>query len=379
MSLLLPEKLLKSAKERGALVKVVPRIMLRAADVHRKHHVHQVAADVHALFVLQDRVSAQSDNRFGNTDVRSKWGRLEPGKSKYSLQASSLNAAYQMMKDKGLAPVPLDCQVGSVGTEKYGQKYFASGYPLPECPSQTAGLVAAHQRKPEGKGDEGRCVFFGREPWQITIDESDGSRCTWPLIKIAQPHHITCLKDGKSEANKALAGLHSPNQKFCIDPAKVGNIIKRKRKKKMTEAKRLQLQNAKLFRISATRKQKQQDIDDDCRKGGGNSTGHTGVAKVEKRKKKQKGRKGMKKSKEQHTKTQPKKHKNKYLHFQEFLETRRWKRRKCTLDPMAEVMMMMMKTMMMILQKKTWLAYWFMTFTIHPDLVIMFCVFSQWM
>ena len=285
------------------------------------------AADVRALFVLQDRVSSECDNTYANTDVRSKWGRLEPGKSKYSLQAASLNEAYLMMQDKGLVPVPPGCQVGSVGTENHGQKYFASGYPLPECPSQTTGLVAAYERKPEGKGDDGRCAFFGREPWQITVDKGDGIRCTWPLIKIAHPNLLIGLRDGQSEAHKALAGPDlsiQTSENCCINPAKVGNIIKRKRKKNMTAAKRLQLQNAKLFRISV---------------------------KKQKRKNKHKGRKGVRKSEEQHTKMHPKKGKSKYLHLQEFLERRRRKRQKCTLDPMAEVMMIMMMMMMMISQK----------------------------
>ena len=104
------------------------------------------AADVRALFVFKDRVSQKCDNTFGSTDVRSKWGSLEPENSRFSLQAVSLNEAYQILQNKGLVPVPHDCQVGSVGHEQNGQKYFASGFPLPDCPFQTKGSLKGKEK-----------------------------------------------------------------------------------------------------------------------------------------------------------------------------------------------------------------------------------------
>ena len=286
------------------------------------------AADVRALFVFKTRDLSHCGNSSANSDVRLKWGSLEPGRSKFSLQAGSLNEAYQLMQDQGLVPVPPDCQVGSVGTKQNGYRYFASGFPLPECPSQTKGLVTAAHRKPEGKEDDGSCVFFGREPWQMTVYEGDGKKWTWPLIKMACPNLPSGLRDGKNEANEPLSGPCSSTyipKKSCSDPAKVINIIKRKRKKRMTEAKRLQFLNPKLFK-----------------------NGQKGKTKKKKRKCKRKSRE-WENTKEQNAKMQPKKSKNKYVHHQEM---RRWKKLEngvCTLDLAAEVMMIMMIMMIIVI------------------------------
>ena len=299
------------------------------------------AADVHALFVFKDRVSAQCGNTYANTDVRLNWGNLEPGKSKFSIQAASLNEAYQLMQKDGLVPVPPGCLVGSVGTENYGQKYFASGYPLPDFPSQTEGLVADYQRKSRGKGDDGCCVFFGREPWQISVISGDGNKWTWPLIKRARQNPPTGLRDGENKAVKALVGPHSSSQipkNFCSDPAKVGNIAKSKRKKKITDAKRIQFMDTKLFRISAPSKS---EFDHEKKQASRDGTKDKAKGRKGNQNRKEKKRKNRIKGENESetTRVQPKKCKNKYLHLQEFLETKRQKKKtsRCTLDTSAKV------------------------------------------
>ena len=96
-------------------------------------------------------------------------------------------------------------------------------------------------------------MFYGREPWQITVDDGNGQKLTWPLIRSAKPNLPSGLRDGQREAPKTSSYLVASYQvatEFCPDLSKLSNVIKTKRKKKMTEAKQLQFQDPKLFRIS---------------------------------------------------------------------------------------------------------------------------------
>ena len=267
--------------------------------------------------------------------------------------------------------------------------FTASGCP-PEFSHATLGLNKAEQKGGTG-GEDDWTKFHAKAPWQMVFQHENKS-ITWNLVEKAHPSSTGNVKDGLNKDDPCMSGsmrwstdVPSPKQHLMKNPLKAG----RKERERIRRA----AKDPTMYLVGDPHK----------RSGGGESPTSTSekskdgeksneeeetvqtngtreekdcVAKKKKRKDRHKGRKEVK-TKEQNTKMQPKRGKRKYLHLQAFLERRRWKRRKCTvqctLDLMAKV------TMMMISKKKKWFTCWFMTFKRHPYLVMMFCVFSRWM
>ena len=62
------------------------------------------------------------------------------------------------------------------------------------------------------------------------------------------------LRDGKCGIGKHLVGPSSScqlAQEFPFDPSKVGDIVKKKRKKRLTAAKKIQFEDRKLFQVQS--------------------------------------------------------------------------------------------------------------------------------
>ena len=187
-----------------------------------------------------------------------------PERNKVGIVVSSLNAAYQEMQKRVLAVVPTDSCLTS-----QAQEWFQIRVPLGE-----------------------------RET-------------TWDLVKVAKKRMSSCMKDGINDDRISLEGPISMICKVVPAPSKVLNCTKTKRRKKMTAAKFLQLQDSRLFRVGQMQK---------------------------KRKKGRKSKKSVTKE-EQKTRVEPKNGRRKYFHLQNFIETRRQKKleKRCTLDPSAQV------------------------------------------
>ena len=176
--------------------------------------------------VLQRRETVRSSH-FQDKFTSSTWGNLKPGSWKFSLKARSLNEAYVLMQKLRLAPVFPD----------FRETYLASGSPFSH---QVEGLVAKNS-------DE----FYMREPWQVTVATSAGEQVTWALIKTAHPHLPPNLRDGQTVSREPLEGPLSSHQvaKEFSHHTIIGDIVKTRKRKKTTVAKRTQLQEFKLFKV----------------------------------------------------------------------------------------------------------------------------------
>ena len=193
-----------------------------------------------------------------------------PEWSKCRINVSSLNAAYQEMRKRDLAVVP----------------------PYSCLTSHAA--VWCQMR-----------VQLGEE------------EMTWDLVKVAKKKMSSCMKDGINDNRMSLEGPISTIRRVATAHYKVPNSTKAKRRKKMTAAKFIQLQDSRLF--------------------------HVGQKEKKRRKKRTSKKRGT--SMEQKTTVEPKRGRKKYFHLQKFIETRRQKKleKRCTLDPSAEVTLILTK------------------------------------
>ena len=237
------------------------------------------------------------------------WGNLKPASCKFSLRAKSLIEAYTLLEELRLAPVPADlCET-----------FLASGGPFS---SQVEGLV---------EKESGR--YYAREPWEVIVTTSAGEQLKWALVKTAGSHQPQNLRDGESVAREPLLGPLSSHQvakEVTSNHLIISNIVKTKRRKKTTVAKRVQLQDPKLFKVCRLK----EGIED---RGGGqrkkkshNPGGVTGDQILQKQKQKQRKRKPSKKKdlkqSVQGTEVQAKGGSKKYRHLQAFVGKRRQKR-----------------------------------------------------
>ena len=181
--------------------------------------------------VFQGRGAVRSSH-FQDKFTGSSWGNLKPGSCKFSLKARSLNEAYALMQKLQLAPVYPDLR----------ETYLASGSPFSH---QVEGLVAKNS-------DE----FYMREPWQVTVATSAGEQLTWALIETARLHLPPNLRDGQTVSREPLEGPLSSHQvaKEFSHHSVIGNIVKTRKRKKTTAAKRTQLQELKLFKVCMSKK-----------------------------------------------------------------------------------------------------------------------------
>ena len=184
----------------------------------------------------------------------SEQGILKPESSNFSLKAVSLNDAYMQMRERRLLPVAPNLQ----------KKYLSSG----NFKTNIEGLVRAGEKVIEEysvvEGLVRTCrkaseEYYLQEPWHITVSLGGSNQLTWALAKEAQPCLPANLRDGKCGAGKSMAGP-SPSyqlaQEFSFDPSRVGDIVKKRRKKKMTVAKSVQFQDSKLFKVGQKGKKK---------------------------------------------------------------------------------------------------------------------------
>ena len=252
------------------------------------------------------------------------WGNLKPGSCEFSLRAKSLNEAYTLLQERGLAPVP----------PNHRETFLASGGPFF---SQVEGLVA----KESGE-------YYAREPWQVTVTTSACEQLTWALVKTAHSQLPPNLRDGQTVLRKPLVGPLSSHQvakEFSSHHSVIGDIIKSRRRKKTTKAKQKQLQDPKLFKVCRSRggnevKGGKQPESESHSEGAltGNQMVHE-ESKSEKRKRKlerkrekaKKRKKGEKEDLKQNVEeigvdVQVKRGNNKYGHLQAFIEKRRQKR-----------------------------------------------------
>ena len=160
------------------------------------------------------------------------WGNLKPGSCEFSLRAKSLNEAYTLLQERGLAPVP----------PNHRETFLASGGPFF---SQVEGLVA----KESGE-------YYAREPWQVTVTTSACEQLTWALVKTAHSHLPPNLRDGQTVLREPLEGPLSSHQvakEFSCHHSEIGDVIKTRRRKKTTDAKQKLLQDPKLFKVGRSR------------------------------------------------------------------------------------------------------------------------------
>ena len=183
------------------------------------------------VFVLRRREALRPGD-FDSKDINAKWGDLKPGSCEFTLRAKSLNEAYILLQELGLAPVPPDLR----------ETYLASGGPFL---SQVKDLVA----KESGE-------FYTREPWQVTVTTSAGEQLTWALVKTAHSQLRPNLRDGQNVSREPLKDLlasHQLAKEFSRRHSAIGDVIKTRKKKKTTDAKRLLLQDPKLFKVCGSR------------------------------------------------------------------------------------------------------------------------------
>ena len=226
-----------------------------------------------------------------------------PERSKCRIDVSSLNAAYQEMQKRDLAVVAPNSCLTSHAKEWYQMR-----------------------------------VPLGQE------------ETSWDLVKVAKKRMFSCMKDGINDDRISLEGPISTIRGMASTPCKVPNSAKTKRRKKMTAAKFVQLQDSRLFYVEKKKPKVKRgaDLDDPEEIGAWWSM----VEQKEKRKQKKREKKrksktrGEKKkqrqgkSKTRGTSTvEPKRGSKKYVHLQKFIETRRKKKleKRCTLDLAAEV------------------------------------------
>ena len=177
------------------------------------------------------RIFPSTDIRCGDSDLKD-----------FTLRASNLKEAVEMVKKGGFAVVPHDAT-----------KFTASGCP-PFWPHSTKGLVKASQRG--GGGEDDSTTFHRRDPWKVVFMQ-EGKKVEWHLVKIAQPLSVANVRDGKNESNPS-----NDNGEAMLIPCPgakataVINLCKGKRKKRMTAAKALQLSNRSLFRAECKKKRK---------------------------------------------------------------------------------------------------------------------------
>ena len=253
-------------------------------------------------FVLVAREWEATANESGVSGVSSRWGILKPESSIFSLKAVSLNDAYSMMKERRLLCAPPYLR----------EKYLASD----NFSTQTEGLVRAGEKVieeysvVEGLVKAGRKAseeYYTQEPWQITVSLGGSKQLTWALMKDAQPCALANLRDGRCEAGQPMVGPSLSSQlaqEFSFDPSKAGDMVTKKRRKRMTNAKRVQLEDPKLFKVGSSQKKK-------------------------KKRGKKRGKKNINKENlrmEEIIKQGNRKVNKKYLHFQDFLESRRVKK-----------------------------------------------------
>ena len=187
-----------------------------------------------------------------------------PERSKRWIDVSSLRKAYQEMQKRDLAVVPSDSCLTSHAVEWCQMK--------------------------------------------VPLGEKE---TTWDLVKVAKKRMSSCMKDGINDDRISLEGPISMIHEVSTTPSQVPNSTKTKRRKKMTAAKFVQLQDPRLF--------------------------HVGQKEKKRRKKRTSRKRGV--NAEQKTTVEPKRGKQKYFHLQKFIVTRRQKKleKKCTLDLSAQV------------------------------------------
>ena len=191
-----------------------------------------------------------------------------PERTKITINVSSLQAAYQEMQKRDLAVVPPNSALTS-----HAQEW---------CQMR---------------------VLLGEE------------ETTWDLVKMATKRMPSCMKDGINDDRISLTGPIQISCEVAFTPSKVLNSSKTKRRKKMTAAKFLQLQDSRLF--------------------------HVGRRQKRRRKKRKSSKRGTREKPKMTM--EPKRGITKYLHLQKFIETRRQKKlgKRCTLDPSAQVSLLM--------------------------------------
>lgn len=313
---------------------------------------------------------------FPATDIRC--GDLEH--NDFTLRASNLKEAVEKLERGNF-----------VVCSKDPGMFTASGCP-PQFSHATLGLIKGEQKGGTG-GEDDWTTFHAKTPWQMIVQHENES-FTWNLLPKAHRSSTANVKDGLNKDDPCMSkdmlwstDVPSPKQHLLKNPLKAG-MKERERIRRAAKDPRVYLlgnphkrSGGRGYPTSVNDKSKDGEKSNEEEETVDRQTNSNGekkdcVPKKKTKKDRHKGQKGVK-TKEQSTKMQPKRGKRKYLHLQEFLERRRWKRRnctmQCTLDPMAKVTMMMM-----ISKKKKWLTCWFMTFTTHPYLVMMFCVFSRW-
>ena len=215
-----------------------------------------------------------------------------PDRCKDPIVATTLNAAYQEMQQKGLAVVPSS--------------------------------LTSH----------------AKESYRMTVT-LDKKKTTWDLVKVAKKGKPSYIKDGINDDRKSLENPVSIVQEVTRTAPKLVNCNKTKRRKKTKAAKDSQHRDPRLFcvqRNKAEVKSEAEEGDPEEIAAWWRLIEQKEAKKQKKREKKHKSKKtgGKKKQK---TREEPKTGKKRYRHLQEFIEKRRQKKlqRKCTLDLSAQV------------------------------------------
>ena len=215
-----------------------------------------------------------------------------PDRCKDPIVASTLNAAYQEMQQKGLAVVPS---------------------------SLTSHAMESYQMT----------VLLGR------------MQTTWDLVKVAKQGKQSCIKDGINDDRKSLENPVSIVQEVTRTAPKLVNCNKTKRRKKTKAVKDLQLRDPRLFCVQQNKAKVKSgaDVGDPEEIAAWWRLIEQKEAKKQKKREKKHKSKKTGRKKKQKTREEPKKGKKRYRHLQEFIEKRRQKKlqRKCTLDLSAQV------------------------------------------